>query len=272
MEEKTTGIKKRVSLGFIVIGLVLFFSSLIAIFEYSRMSSYVSRLIDDNISSINLSRDLAVICDGYNSRITSALASGDSVAPVTAPPEEFEVKLDRIKELLGASGSKGYCDSVKFIYAAYMQVAASADTVWANGNQDPKNWYFDRVKPYYDLLSASLVELNDICQNALASNSKEMQASFHRSTMPGIVAVAAGIIIVFLFNYFLNYYLLDPVLRMGRGIADYNRYRTDFVLKFRNKDEISDLYDSVKELMEINNAKYGGSGGLPGDGGSDKKV
>lgn len=253
------GIKRRISLGFVVIGLVLFFSSLIAIFEYSRMSNYVSRLIDDNISSINISRDLIGICDEYNSRIVTAISSvNQEDVPDLTSKGVFESKLNEVRDLLKGEPSKEYCDSVKYIYAAYMQVVSEAETVWESSPEQHKNWYFDRVKPYYEKLNASLLNLNGICQKALTRNSEEMQESFYRSIMPGIVAVAAGIIIVFLFNYFMNYYVLNPVIRMGRGVYEYNKYHKDFELKFHNSDEISDLYDSIKELME---SKRNGSGG-----------
>ena len=50
---KEIGIKRKVFYGCVVLGVVLFFSGVISIFEYSTMNDYVSELIGDNIKSIN---------------------------------------------------------------------------------------------------------------------------------------------------------------------------------------------------------------------------
>jgi HAMP domain-containing protein len=251
MVKEQLTMKKRISLGFVVLGMVLFFSSLIALFEYSKMSNYVSKLIDDNVRSINLSRDLKGISEDYNARIVSSLGTFEvGQVPDFSANSNFTVKLKAVKSLMHKDSERAACDTLMYAYAAYMQVVNEADTVWQGTPEHHKEWYFGRVRPYYDKLNALIDNLNSICQKALASNSVEMQESFYRSIMPGIVAVAVGIVMVFLFNFFINYYVLNPINRISKGISEFNHTRKDFTMKFQNKDEISGLYDNVKELMD----------------------
>ena len=49
---KKLGIKRKVLVGCIVLAVILFFSSVISVFEFSRMNRYVSGVIADNIRSI----------------------------------------------------------------------------------------------------------------------------------------------------------------------------------------------------------------------------
>ncbi|MEF9932075.1 MAG: hypothetical protein RR770_07245, partial [Bacteroidales bacterium] len=63
------GIRKKISLGFVVIGTVLLLSSLIAIYELISMRKSVSSLITDNIASINTSRLLLEVTDEYNFKL-----------------------------------------------------------------------------------------------------------------------------------------------------------------------------------------------------------
>jgi hypothetical protein len=67
------GIRKKISLGFVVIGAILFLSSVIAIFEFNRMRHSVTNLMTDNINSINTSRLLLELTDEYNFMLLSSV-------------------------------------------------------------------------------------------------------------------------------------------------------------------------------------------------------
>ena len=66
-------IKKKISLGFVVIGSILLISSAISIYEFVRMRNTVSSLINDNISAINTTRLLLEVTDEYNFNLLQAL-------------------------------------------------------------------------------------------------------------------------------------------------------------------------------------------------------
>lgn len=59
-------IRKKVSLGFVVIGSILFISSLVLIFEFNRMRKSVTNLMKENVNSVNISRELTGMTDKYN--------------------------------------------------------------------------------------------------------------------------------------------------------------------------------------------------------------
>ncbi|MBQ5529369.1 MAG: hypothetical protein IIT99_02845, partial [Bacteroidales bacterium] len=70
---KSLGIKRKVLIACIVLAAILFFSSLISIFEFSRMNRYVSAVIADNIRSINTARELLNISEQYNISLMNGL-------------------------------------------------------------------------------------------------------------------------------------------------------------------------------------------------------
>jgi len=76
------GIKTKVLYGCIVLAAVLFFSGTVSIFEYSKMNSYVSDVISDNINSINTARELLSVSEQYNIELMNNLViknSADSI-------------------------------------------------------------------------------------------------------------------------------------------------------------------------------------------------
>ena len=60
------GIRKKIFLGFVVIGTVLLLSGVLAIYEFVSMRQSMSSLVSDNIKSINSSYLLLEVTDEYN--------------------------------------------------------------------------------------------------------------------------------------------------------------------------------------------------------------
>ena len=95
-------------------------------------------------------------------------------------------------------------------------------------------------------------DLNQVSQDALVKNYEELSNSFYRSIMPGVVAVCVGIIMVFLFYYFTNHYFISPMLSVIKGIQGFVLYRKSYTVEINSDDELKDLNDSIKQLVDAN--------------------
>ena len=89
-------------------------------------------------------------------------------------------------------------------------------------------------------------------QAALAENAKELQEGYYRSIMPGIIAVGAGLMLVLLFNYFLNIYFISPIILISKGIKNYREYNKSYSVQLENDDELQDLNSDVKSIIDEN--------------------
>ena len=58
--------------------------------------------------------------------------------------------------------------------------------------------------------------------------------------------------LIFLFNYFVNYYILTPLIKIGRGISLYLKAGKRYDLKLENDDELAELNDNVAQLIDSN--------------------
>ncbi|MEF9987035.1 MAG: hypothetical protein RSC28_05495 [Bacteroidales bacterium] len=247
------GIRKKISLGFVVIGTVLLLSSLIAIYELISMRKSVSSLITDNIASINTSRLLLEVTDEYNFKLLKGMGA-DSAA--TIPDLKSDVRfsdyLNEVKGKFTTEQERNVADSVLYAYTAYIHIMNEAPYVWLEDYQGRRNWYFNKLYPVYMKLRTYIQSLTEVSQKALAENSQNLSESFYRSIMPGVVAVSIGIVLVFLFNYFINFYFIRPILLISRGIGSYLQYRKSYNVKIDNDDELKDLSNNVKELIDTN--------------------
>ena len=69
VRNKRLSMRSKLILSLSSIAVILLVSSLISVMEYSRMSNYVSELIADDISSINVANRLADMSNTYNLQI-----------------------------------------------------------------------------------------------------------------------------------------------------------------------------------------------------------
>jgi methyl-accepting chemotaxis protein len=115
-----------------------------------------------------------------------------------------------------------------------------------------KEWYKNELEPVYNKLRKYKKELGILTQSALSQNTNELQEGYYRSIMPGIIAVSAGIVLVLLFNYFINLYFISPILLISKGIKNYKEFRKSYNVQFDNDDEIQDINCEVRSIIDEN--------------------
>ena len=246
-------IKKKISKGFVVIGTILMVSSAISIYEFIRMRNTVSNLINDNISAITTSRQLLEVADEYNFNLLEGLGDEHWMLNLKDKDDNrFSEHLAQVRDKFTTRQERMYADSVLYAYTSYIWVMNDATKVWHDDYAERRNWYFTKLHPIYIQLRGYLQKLANTSQEALAENSLTMTESFYRSIMPGVVTVVMGIILVFLFNYFINFYFVNPLLRISEGISDYIQRKKSYNVMVENDDELKVLNENVKELVESN--------------------
>ena len=250
-------LKRKVTLGFLVLSTILLFSSVIAIFEFTRMNKAMSGTIEENVRSVNLARTLMTLSEDYNLEMLNAMSASDSVAAVSfIEPgerfsEEFASGLEELRKAFTTTTEHVRADSVLLAYTAYMQVLRESSDIMSRDFEARRDWYFNRLQPFYLKLRGYIESLTFAGQESLMANSKKVDDTFYRSIMPAFASVAVGLIVIILFNYFLNFYLLTPLEKIKAGIKNYRSYRKQYTVEIKNRDDdLSELNDTVRDLIE----------------------
>ena len=171
---KKLGIKRKVLVGCIVLAVILFFSSVISVFEFSRMNRYVSGVIADNIRSINAARELLSVSEQYNISLMNGLVLDGANRPDDMPiarEEELVATFENLSKSFVTPEEQAGADSVLYAYAAYMQVVAEADKMWEYGYEERQHWFFNRLQPVYHKFRGYMMQLTSACQDALIESS-----------------------------------------------------------------------------------------------------
>lgn len=250
-------VRRKISIGFVIVGFILLLSSLIAIFEFYSMKNTIVKLVADDVDNINTANKLLDISDEYNYKVLSLLDeySEIKVSDIEAikTDQRFKTSLRKIQDTLYTQQEKQMCDSVKFAYHTYIYTISELPTIIDSLDfQQKQSWYFKTLYPRYFQLRLYIDKLGLSSQQALHQHSHTLGDSFYRSLMPCVVAVVIGIILLFLFNYFFNFYFINPLDKITKGISKYILTHKSYDYNLQSGDEMEQLNNSVKEIIEEN--------------------
>ena len=248
LRECRLSIRTKLILSLSSIAAILLVSLLISVMEYSGMSNYVSDLIADDISSINVANRLADMSNTYNLQILEVIGDETSLRVPAFDDEYFKSHCDSLRSSVPSNQVKPLADSVMYSYSAYMLTSLELEDVLESDFIDSRSWYFERLQPRYDRLRTDLNTLSEAIYQDLAKNSATFEGGFYRSIIPGIVAVGVGLLLVVMLLFFLLAFYVNPLYKMLDGLNAYRSQDKKYSVKFDGDDQLTQLNDGISEL------------------------
>lgn len=250
--ERMPSMKKKVFFSLGSLAMILLLSGIISILEYRRMSSYVSDMIASNIKSINLSQRLSDITEEYNHQMLAVVVQNDISIMPDFNIRYFNAQADSLKNSFTKAGALPMVDSVSNSFNRFMVTSLKFDEVFLADSVDTGEWFFGTLQPCYNQFRNDMGILNETIHDELKTNSAEFDAGFYRSIMPGVVSVAAGILLVILLLYFTISYYVNPIYRISDGIDNYRQTSRKYGYTFDGDDQLANINSGVSELIDEN--------------------
>lgn len=245
-------LRMKITLSMSAIAIVLLMSSVISILEYKRMSSYVSGMIADDIRNIHVAQRLVDAVDTYNLQVLAVIGDDNLSSLPDFDRTGFMAHCDSLRAGFGEGHVVPMADSVLYAYSAYMLASMELEDVLQSNFIDTRDWYFSRLQPLFGRLRGYLDRLSGEMYAELQQNSEDFDSGFYRSIIPGAVAVAVGILLVFLLMSYILVYYVNPIYRMNSSLGDFLKYRHRYTYKFDSSDQLGDLNSGITELTEEN--------------------
>lgn len=235
----------------LLIAAILLVSSTISVLQYSKMSTYVSGLIADDISSLSASNKLASMSDSYNLELLKKLGEQGDVTLPNFDVAYFRSQCDSLR-MASNNTSYAYTDSVLYSFAAYMLTSQEFPDVAQSDLIDSRDWYFNRLQPKYDRLRSDIDKLSYSIHQALVKNSETFDRGFYRSIIPGIVAVMVGLLLVLMLMFFVLSFYVNPLRKMLAGLSAYRSTDKKYTVRFDGDDELVELNEGISEIAGEN--------------------
>jgi methyl-accepting chemotaxis protein len=242
-------LRMKILSGFLILTMMLAVAGVWSIHELSTIGKSVQGMLDDNYKSINAGKTMIEALEREDSAVLLLLSGkweqGRSI--IESGDELFQKGFAIAKNNVTIPGEPAYVDEVNAKYKIYkdLWVKPIVDTS-KQGNLD---WYFQEVhKAFIDakLSVEKLIALNDQTMYRTASDLKNRA---HRAVMPGIVAVLAALIFTVIFNFLINYYVVNPIIRTTRGIQRFVETGELPVIQVETQDELYQLVSSIQRLV-----------------------
>ena len=245
-------LKSKMVLALSAIAVVLIVSGIISIVEYRRMSNYVSDMIAEDINSINVAQKLAAVTDAYNLQILTVIGDDSVNSLPDFDQQGFVSYCDSLRSIFSVENVLPLTDSVLYSYAAYMLTSLELEQVVQSDFIDSRTWYFERLQPSFQHLNGDIDRLSQAMYADLQENSEDFDRGFYRSIIPGIVAVAVGVVLVLLLMFFITSFYVNPLNKMLAGLDEYRSMGRRYSYTFDGDDQLTELNEGITELTEEN--------------------
>lgn len=257
-----TGIRKRVTVGFLSIVVLLFFSGLVSLFELNHMSADIEAILDGNRRSLELSENMLDAISAHDRAVVNYAVFRDTLYSDSCKMRfaEFSAHIDQARS--GASKSAVMMFDSLRISAERLRLVVHelrtsrtiehlvlTDTL-ANGAKsfDGKGWYDRNYVPAYDAASNSIMRVMSNAQSALSPRAERLSRNAYRAVTPVFISLVVMIVILLMFYYFILIYALKPIVEMNKSLGDWLRYKMPFKLKSECRDELLELKEKIESV------------------------
>lgn len=248
-------IRLKILSGFLVIVAMLTIAAVFGIYEFRKLSHSVDSLLSDNYTSIvacsnmleGLEREdsgVLLFLMGQKDMGLAAIAEGDSI---------FTRSLQIVQNNITESNEEASINEIILQYSRYRQlleILKTNDTVTSQ-----MEWFTLAVNPVFKEVKTSIKSLMMLNQTSMFNESFQLQEKAQRAVMPGFVAVVAALLFAIVFNFFINYYFVSPIVRLIRAVNNYRPMGKEIDANIETNDELKMLEVAIRELVLKMNRK-----------------
>lgn len=245
-----TGIRKRITVGFMSIAGLLFFSGMISFFELSHLSNDTKEILKANSRNIELARKMLDASDEQNRAFMHLAVLGhvqyDSLCRSSMADIESTLEVARQEAVDRAS-----LDSLGFAVAEMRILTDDFLTFGAGAEQGyvDAEWYDTDFHDCYKTLTSEIRKFMTSTQSSLAPRTEQLKTNAYRSVTPVLISLAVVIAIVLMFYFFITIYCVNPILEMNSSLGKYLSFRLPFAVKGECRDEMAELREKIDALI-----------------------
>lgn len=251
-------LRRKVLTGFVVLALMLSVAGVWSIYELNSISSAVEGLLDDNYKSITAAKMMLEALEREDSGVLLLILGkwSEGRQIMNSADSLFAEGFNTASNNLTIPGEAEYVRDIGTKYAAFKAIwqRPIVDTE----KQGNLNWYFESIHESFLDVKASVNNLMTLNDKVMFETSSSLRQKANRAIMPGIVAIIAALVFSLMFSYFVNLYIVRPVVKITEAVRSFVGGERDFDLQLDTDDELSDLADSVRTLTGRMSGKQNG--------------
>lgn len=241
------GIKYKIRLGFITIGILLFLSGIISSLELARFNRATHNLLAKSQGSIEISKQMLDAIQEQNTALLLSITDTGRNAVYDSLIAQSNLAFDRAfrtaqAELRDPIRLDAIRTASRYYNNIVSQVTDSTDIAW----------FTDVYKTSYYNLTYAIKEFMVQIQHRTIDYTAQLERNAYRASMVGIIALGAGILLLLVFYFMLSNYFTGPVLQITKSLKGYVNSRLPFEVSVSTRDEINTLKEYIAALISAN--------------------
>lgn len=241
-------LRLKIFSGFLILALMLLIAGIWSIYQLKDMGSSVQTVLDENYKSITAAKIMSDALEREDSGILLLILGkwSEGREIITSADNLFENGLETAANNVTIPGEQSYIDSIRTKYQMYKRIWERP--IVETQKQGNINWYFGTAHKSFRDVKSSIVALMSYNDQFMFETASNLQNEANRAIMPGIIAFLSALIFTFLFNFFVNYYFVSPIIRITKSIKRFSENNEHFDVHIESKDEIYELAKSINNL------------------------
>jgi methyl-accepting chemotaxis protein len=243
------GIRKKVLFGFLILATMLFLAGAWSIYELKTIGSSVQRLLGDNYKSINAANSMTEALEREDSGVL-LLVSGhwkQGRDIIESGDRSFREAFRIAENNLTIPGENSFIAEIQKAYGGYKNL-------WLRpivGTSREKNidWYFQEAHKSFSNVKLAVNKLRDLNAQVMYHTATQLEDKAHRAVIPGVVAILSALVFTVMFNYFINHYIVSPIINMTKSVQRFLKNNEPFQLRVETKDELERLGSAIQDLV-----------------------
>lgn len=255
-----TGLRRRVTIGFVSIVCLLFFSGMVSLVELGSLSRDTGEILKANERNIELAKEMLDASHEQNVALIHLSVFGDRTYDSLC-----RASMDRLERTLlvaqEEAKDKSFLDSLAFAvtdlrvltdnFLAFGATACPDPSVACQTDSLGGKWYNNEYEALYGRLTSAIKAYMTSTQSSLAPRTEQVKKNAYRAVTPVLISLVVMIAIVLMLFYFMSIYCVTPINRMNKGLGDYLSFRVPFVVKGDLKDEVLSLKEKIDALITL---------------------
>ena len=244
-------IRTKILLGFLMLAVMLAVAGAYSIYELTSISTSVQKLLDDNYKSINAAKQMMEALEREDSGILLLLSGKwkEGRTTIFDAHRNFEKAFDIASHNVTIPGEKDIVDKINAQYQTYRS-SWDRPIVGTEYESNP-NWYLEKAHRDFTEVKTTVENLMALNDSAMYQTASTLKNRAHRAVMPGIVAILTALVFTVIFNFFVNLYVVNPILSIIKAIKNFLQSGEPIKLRIDTSDELHELGASIVNLTAM---------------------
>jgi CHASE3 domain sensor protein len=243
------GIRAKMLLGFLILATMLLLAGAWSIYEVTSIGASVQGLLDENYKSVDAARQMIEALEREDSAVLLLLSGkwSEGRAIIEAADTSFRAVFQLAESNVTLPDEQAYIDQIEEAYGAYKDIWIRP--IVGTDREQNLDWYLTRVHQSFLDARSPVQELRNLNDRAMYQTASGLQQRARRAVMPGVVAIVAALVFSLLFNYFIDSFLVKPIIDITQELQSHVNHHTPFRVEISTHDELGDLAMALRQVL-----------------------